>query len=420
MSTIIDLLKNSISQKTSDYIGVPSIPLTQNEESFLLQRYKHYIIFVFLFFVLLLTAYFKISKVKNTDTGIHSSSTVQLNTPDTHQMANTDIVETTSSEVNITNITIKQNKKSSKLLITFNHPVLYRLTSHQSENRYTLAFDNTQVANAITINNAHQAGINDIHAEVKNQTLIFNLALAQNTLLKSIHPIKVKQGYQLSINLAKVYPAKQLPNSSHVISTVKRSVRKNTIYEQYISALGEAKSGNTNSAINKLKTLIHSKPAFIDSHISLAALLINNGDFSKANNIVDNALKLQPRNTALIELKARLYLQKGKPQRALQLLDSNSPDINSNTNYYALKAAVYEKQNSNQLAVALYKKLLKQDGFNGKWWFGLAVSLDKLGESTDAVYAYRQALNNGHLSTDSLVFLQNRLNDLSESGHGAS
>jgi MSHA biogenesis protein MshN len=125
-------------------------------------------------------------------------------------------------------------------------------------------------------------------------------------------------------------------------------------------------------------------------------------------------LRLNPDFIPLIELKARQLTTQGQIKKALTLLQSQSPPITTNPEYHAFMAALYQKNDNNLLAVSLYKRLLALNPQNGNWWFGLGLSLEKLGEKPLAYDAYRKAISNGNVNQESLAYLQKHMQSLQE------
>ena len=63
-------------------------------------------------------------------------------------------------------------------------------------------------------------------------------------------------------------------------------------------------------------------------------------------------------------------------------------------------------------AAIVYRNLLKYGGNNGAWWLGLAISLEAMARESDAITAYRNALNTPGIRSNSAEFIKNRLQDL--------
>ena len=70
--------------------------------------------------------------------------------------------------------------------------------------------------------------------------------------------------------------------------------------------------------------------------------------------------------------------------------------------------------NEHESAIFSYRKLIAQEPEVGRWWLGLAVSLDSLGEFVPAIDAYKQSITQNNLSTSAMQFAQQRLIELGE------
>ncbi|WP_035384933.1 hypothetical protein [Ferrimonas futtsuensis] len=68
------------------------------------------------------------------------------------------------------------------------------------------------------------------------------------------------------------------------------------------------------------------------------------------------------------------------------------------------------------LAVSDYRGLANADPQQGRWWLGLAHSLDRLGNYGEAASAYRQALSTRSLSDSARRYIEQRLQQLGDAG----
>ncbi len=130
---------------------------------------------------------------------------------------------------------------------------------------------------------------------------------------------------------------------------------------------------------------------------------MENGNPVDARKLVDGGLAITPDYLPLLELKARLLTSEGKTKEALLVLQSEQPDISDAPNYHALMAALYNRENNFSLAATIYQKLVAINPHESSWWFGLGVSLDKLGQRQDAVMAYTKAATEGRLNAQALA-----------------
>ena len=95
---------------------------------------------------------------------------------------------------------------------------------------------------------------------------------------------------------------------------------------------------------------------------------------------------------------------------ALAFLDSLT---NLNLRAQAAYAGLLQKHERYPDAVRAYSRLLAVDQNNGLYWLGIAVSLDKAGESSRALSAYRSAAKFNRKNPDLMRFVENRIKSLS-------
>lgn len=112
-------------------------------------------------------------------------------------------------------------------------------------------------------------------------------------------------------------------------------------------------------------------------------------------NKIKQAEELVNRNSTLdlftmAEKVARIFASTGDIDGALNLLASHKPDIDNYRHFYDLQAALYFKNSDYANAIEAYKALLRHDHADARYWLGLAVSLDAIGDES-RVKAFRQA-----------------------------
>ncbi len=88
------------------------------------------------------------------------------------------------------------------------------------------------------------------------------------------------------------------------------------------------------------------------------------------------------------EKAAKIIVARGDALGALRLLQSHVADMDAHPEYYALMAALHYKLEEYNQAILLYKKLLKIDVENSRYWLGLAVSLAAI-KSEKSIDAFR-------------------------------
>ena len=87
--------------------------------------------------------------------------------------------------------------------------------------------------------------------------------------------------------------------------------------------------------------------------------------------------------------------------------------------YLAMRAALSQKSQQEDIALESYQKLTEVDSENARWWLGLAIQQERQLDFTAAKQSYQGALVRVGISSQSQGFVRDRLkilNALEESG----
>lgn len=308
--------------------------------------------------------------------------------------------------VQINGVTLQIKDNITEITFLLSHAALYRIISDNMQNQIGLIFDNAQLQSELPPIDHLNTAIQKFSVANNNKEARFNLTLAAGAVIKYINLTEVTNGAELSVAIETPLTDK---SNSAVVSSIKSPALQTLLNQQYQTAVLSAKNGNFPVAIERLSDLLKASPTFSDARTSLAALLIDQGHSSQAEKIVEDGLILNPDDIRLIELKSRVLVLSGKIHQALALLQSVSPPIDDNTDYYANIAALHARLNQDEFAMRIYRQLLNINPENSRWWFGLALSFDKQGKQSLAMEAYNKALTTGNLTAESITYSQNRI-----------
>jgi MSHA biogenesis protein MshN len=109
---------------------------------------------------------------------------------------------------------------------------------------------------------------------------------------------------------------------------------------------------------------------------------------------------------------ARLQVERGAVAEATETLEKALPYANSQAEYHAFLAALLQRQNRNEEAIAHYQTALQLAPNNGIWLMGYGISLQVLQRNADAKDAFKHALDTQTLSPDLQAFVQQKLKEL--------
>lgn len=167
-------------------------------------------------------------------------------------------------------------------------------------------------------------------------------------------------------------------------------------------------------AEQSLRQALAMQPGHIKARELLAGIYIKQGRWIEASELLRQGLGVSPRHLTFSKLYARSLMQLNQDDQAIAVLTRAAPAIDKDPSYFAILAALYQRQNQHARAAEVYARLVTVNGHNGVWWVGLGISLEALGRQQDAKQAYGHARNTGNLRAEVARFTDNRLLALQE------
>ncbi|CDT63481.1 MSHA biogenesis protein MshN [Vibrio coralliirubri] len=154
-----------------------------------------------------------------------------------------------------------------------------------------------------------------------------------------------------------------------------------------------------------------------DVRQKLAILYFGKGDTRKAYELYQSGIKLNINSEKLRLGLSKLLVKANQSEAALSPLIHLPP--NPTQNYLAMRAALSQKSQQEEIALESYQKLVEVDSDNARWWLGLAIQQERKLDFTAAKASYQGALTRVGISSQSQSFVRDRLkilNALEESG----
>ncbi len=162
----------------------------------------------------------------------------------------------------------------------------------------------------------------------------------------------------------------------------------------------------------KLNLILKLNPHHINARLLLSNTLLNMGLTRQVEDEVDQGLALFPQNLQFINLRSQLLLQDRQPQAALTMLQKVDAKHIHNETYLSLLASAYQQNNNNLKSLLTYQKLLKINPHKAEYWLGLAITMEKQGDSKQALSAYQQALDKNTLKNIIVSYIKQRISIL--------
>ena len=175
--------------------------------------------------------------------------------------------------------------------------------------------------------------------------------------------------------------------------------------------------GQVQQAEQLFRKVLAGNPRHIKAREMLSGIYIKGGRYVEAGQLLKQGVAINREHSLFRKLYARVLLEQDSLDQAVQVLERTLPQINDDVDYYALLAALYQRQGRHENAIALYQNMLKQNAMVGIWWIGMGISLEKLGDSNAAREAYEKARASGTLAAQMIQYTDNRLAALKEIGY---
>ncbi len=168
--------------------------------------------------------------------------------------------------------------------------------------------------------------------------------------------------------------------------------------------------GYISEAIEQLNKVLSISDSHIQARNLLAVAWYGRGELQQAVSILNNGLSKYPNVELWRMTAAKVYFKENNIKGAFSYLEADLPD--ASVEFYAMKASVARKLNLFDSAESAYAMLTKLQPKVGNWWLGLSISLDSQGKIEPAIKSYQMVLNVGGISQASMVFVQDRIQEL--------
>ena len=177
----------------------------------------------------------------------------------------------------------------------------------------------------------------------------------------------------------------------------------------YQQALEDTASGHPHRALEQVLEALRLDPRHRGARHLAAALLHEQGAAGRAAALLRDGLAQDPAQPALALLLARVLLDQGAPDPALEVLDRFAL---TSADAQGLRAGILAQQGDFKRSMNAYESALSQQPGNATWWMGLGVTLESDGQPQRARQAYARAQQIGVRGDELTTYLAQRLNAL--------
>jgi len=180
---------------------------------------------------------------------------------------------------------------------------------------------------------------------------------------------------------------------------------------EYRKATAQMQQGRTDEALAGYETALRLDAGHDAARQALIALLLEKKRGTDAERVLREKLASKPDHIGFTMLLARLQVDRGAVAEAMATLENALPYANSQADFHAFLAALLQRQNRNEDAIAHYQNALQLEPKNGIWQMGYGISLLAMQRNAEAKEAFNRALDTQTLSSDLQSFVRQKLKE---------
>ncbi len=180
----------------------------------------------------------------------------------------------------------------------------------------------------------------------------------------------------------------------------------------YRKAVLVLQQGHKSEALSVLEEALRLDPGHAAGRQTVIAILMDAGRTDEAVRHAREGAASDSSQIGLAMILARLLVEQGEPQTAIQALERSLPYAGTRTDFLSFYAALLQRAGRHGEAAERYTQVLQQEPQNGLWWMGLGISLQAEDRNAMARSAFQHARASNALSPELLAFVNQRISEL--------
>lgn len=183
---------------------------------------------------------------------------------------------------------------------------------------------------------------------------------------------------------------------------------------KYREALGFVQQGRLADAAVRLKAALAADAAHIKARDLFVGTMLQQGRWREAQELLQQGIKAVPRHPPFVQLLARIQVERGQEAQALALMEQGAPSAQQDPAYLSFLATLYQRAGRHGDAAKVYTQAVGLRPQEGRWWLGLAISLEAKEDYAAAINSYQRAIGSGVLNGKPLQYARQRLSALQD------
>ena len=193
------------------------------------------------------------------------------------------------------------------------------------------------------------------------------------------------------------------------IKSVSAFQQSENLYRQSVTLLQQGRVAEAQDALRKS---LDANPNNLKARQTLVGLLVEGKHNDEAVTLLQDGLKLAPEQSGFSMALARLQIEAGDAKGGSDTLERGLPYAGEDAEYHAFYAAMMQREERHDVAVAHYLTALKSNPAMPSWLVGIGISWQAQGRLADANEAFQRAKDTGQLTPQLLRFVDQRLQQI--------
>jgi MSHA biogenesis protein MshN len=208
--------------------------------------------------------------------------------------------------------------------------------------------------------------------------------------------------------------AAEQPPSPVLTKQFKELTPQQLAENEYRKGVASLQQGKGSEAIASLEQALQFDPAHAAARQTLIGILLDNKHRDGAIRRAREGLDVDSAQPGLAMILARLQVEKGELQPAIETLERTLPYAVDRAEYQAFLAALLQRAERHKEAVEHYFVALQKAPQNGVWWMGAAISLQADRRKQEAIEAFKRAKATNSLSPALQEFVDTQIAQLQQ------
>lgn len=166
--------------------------------------------------------------------------------------------------------------------------------------------------------------------------------------------------------------------------------------------------GRVSEAEEQLLAALQADPRHAAARQAYISLLLEQRRNAAARRVLQDALVLEPAQPTFALALARIHAAERDYTAALAVLDRAAPIGEGSADFQAFRGAMLQRLGRHDEALVAYQNAVREGTPPATAWIGYAISLEAVGKHSEAAQAYRRALTVGPIAAEAREYAESR------------